>query len=94
MSKETLEEAAGNYGNSILNKDGTAKFDFIEGAKWQAERSKEDIIHFAEWLSKNEWVKKTMTHPNKVGQYYSHKHCEFKTIEQLYETYKKGENNE
>ena len=44
--KETLEEAAGNYGNSIVNKDGTAKFDFIEGAKWQQERmySEEEVI--------------------------------------------------
>ena len=44
--KETLEEAAGNYGNSIGNKDGTAKFDFIEGAKWQQERmySEEEVI--------------------------------------------------
>jgi hypothetical protein len=52
--KETLEEAAGNYGNSIVNKDGTAKFDFIEGAKWQQERmySEEDMKQFAEWLIK------------------------------------------
>jgi hypothetical protein len=36
--KETLEEAAENYGKDIGNKDGTAQFDFIRGAKWQAER--------------------------------------------------------
>jgi hypothetical protein len=36
--KETLEKAAENYGKDIGNKDGTAKFDFIRGAKWQQER--------------------------------------------------------
>ena len=36
--QETLEEAAEDYGNSIGNKDGTAQFDFIKGAKWQQER--------------------------------------------------------
>ena len=44
-------------------------------------------IQFAEWLSENEWVKRTKTHPNKVGQYYSHKHCEYKTIEQLFDVF-------
>jgi len=34
---ETLEEAAENYGKDIGNKDGTAQFDFIRGAKWQQE---------------------------------------------------------
>jgi len=45
MNKETLEEAAENYGNSIGNKNGTAQFDFIEGAKWMQERmySEEDL---------------------------------------------------
>jgi hypothetical protein len=36
--QETLEEAAESYGKDIGNKDGTAQFDFIRGAKWQAER--------------------------------------------------------
>ena len=44
-------------------------------------------IQFAEWLSENEWVKRTATHPNKVGQYYSHKHYEYKTIEQLFDMF-------
>jgi hypothetical protein len=45
MKQETLEEAAEDYGNSIGNKDGTAQFDFIKGAKWQQERmySEEDL---------------------------------------------------
>ncbi len=49
--------------------------------------SKNSAIGFAEWLSENEWVKRTHTHPNKVGQYYSHKHCEYKTIEQLFDMF-------
>jgi len=45
-------------------------------------------IRFAEWLSENEWVKRNHgTHPNKIGQYYSHKHCEYKTIEELYKQF-------
>ena len=44
-------------------------------------------IQFAEWLSEHEWVKRNATHPNKVGQYYSHKHCEYKTIEQLFDMF-------
>ena len=45
MEQETLEEAAEKYGNNIGNKNGTAQFDFIRGAKWQAERmySEEDL---------------------------------------------------
>lgn len=50
MTKETLEKAAENYGwriktNSFSDKvkanelANSAKQDFIEGAKWQAERS-------------------------------------------------------
>jgi len=64
-------------------------FDLLEAKAIEKKQRVEDMMHFAEWLSKNEWVKRTMTHPNKVGQYYSHKHCEYKTIEQLFETYKK-----
>ena len=44
-------------------------------------------IQFAEWISENEWVKRIHTHPNKVGQYYSYKHCEYKTIEELFDIY-------
>jgi hypothetical protein len=46
--KETLEEAAESYGKDIGNKDGTAQFDFIRGAKWQAERmySEEECYRF------------------------------------------------
>ena len=44
MTQETLEEAAENYGNSIGNKNGTAQFDFIRGAKWQQERMYSEAI--------------------------------------------------
>ena len=54
--QETLEEAAESYRNSIGNKNGTAKFDFIRGARWQQERmySNEEVLellrkaHFVE----------------------------------------------
>lgn len=45
-------------------------------------------ISFAEWLSKGEWVKRKATHPSKIGKYYSHISCEYKTIEELYEIFK------
>ena len=61
--------------------------------KSMEEYAKQDAIDFAEWLSGNEWVKRTKTHPNKVGQYYSHKYCEYKTIEQLSEIYLKSKQN-
>lgn len=44
-------------------------------------------IQFAEWLSENEWVKRVSTHPSKVGQYYSHKHCEYKSIDALFDMF-------
>ncbi len=47
-----------------------------------------ECIEFAEWLSKNEWIKREHTHPNKVGKYYSNLHCEYKSIEELYEIFK------
>jgi hypothetical protein len=37
-TQDTLEEAAYNYENSFKESDGTESVDFIEGAKWQAER--------------------------------------------------------
>lgn len=56
-------------------------------------------IRFAEWLSKNEWVKKNYTHPNKVGKYFSNIHCEYKSIDELFKVfylesyiYKNGDN--
>ena len=50
-------------------------------------------INFAEWLQANEWVKRTLTHPSNIGKYWSHKHCEYKTIEELYELFLNDERN-
>jgi hypothetical protein len=46
MAQQTLEESAKEYGITIGNKDGTAQFDFIKGAKWQQERmySEEEVL--------------------------------------------------
>lgn len=48
-------------------------------------------VNFAEWLSKNEWVKREKTHPKNVGKYWSHIHCEYKTINELYEMFRLDE---
>jgi len=45
-------------------------------------------IEFAEWLNKNQWVKKEHTHPNKAGKYWSDKWGEYMTIEELFEMFK------
>ena len=49
MSKqETLEEAAEKYANQFI--DGRDDYyGFIEGAKWQQERSYSEAIEFSEW---------------------------------------------
>jgi hypothetical protein len=56
MKKETIEEAAKRYGIDIGNQNGTAQFDFIRGAKWQAERmySEEDLISFYNFLENHQ----------------------------------------
>ena len=45
-------------------------------------------VSFADWLSKNEWVKREKTHPKNVGKYWSNIHCEYKTINELYEMFR------
>jgi hypothetical protein len=58
--QETLEEAAERYGSSIGNKDGTAQFDFIKGAKYQSERmysgeEVESLLHKFMQSQKPDW---------------------------------------
>jgi len=73
MEKETLEEAAENYGwriktntfsdpvkaNDLAN---SAKQDFIKGAKWQGERmySRQDIIDFVNFINDRHFNKYTV----------------------------------
>lgn len=45
-------------------------------------------VNFAEWLSKNQWVKRLKTHPKHVGKYWSNIYCEYKTINELYEMFR------
>jgi hypothetical protein len=63
--QETLEEAADTYakkqyGNSCGAREERkiCKEDFIEGAKWQQERSysEEEFLCFSEWVSSEDWV--------------------------------------
>ena len=51
--QETLEEAANNYSSNKLSKLG-----FINGAKWQQERSysEEDMFNFAKFCSDNHFL--------------------------------------
>jgi hypothetical protein len=46
LERRTVEEAAGKYANSFTEDDGTTEVDFIEGAKWKAERmySEEEVL--------------------------------------------------
>lgn len=51
-------------------------------------KERETAIEFAEWLSKNEWIKRVRTHPKYVGKYYSYINCEYKNIEELFDLFK------
>lgn len=51
-----------------------------------------DAVKFAEWISDNAWFRRLTTHPKHIGKYWSDIHCEYKTIEQLYELYKSETN--
>ena len=53
QEKETLEEAANRYNSQFIQQNEFAIEDFINGAKWQAERmySEEDMIEFAEFVA-------------------------------------------
>ena len=42
MKQETLEEAAKNYAEEYKGEEQDPWFDFMEGAKWQQERSYSD----------------------------------------------------
>ena len=44
-------------------------------------------VKFAAWLSKNNWTKRNVGHPKHIGKYWSDIHCEYKTIEDLYEIF-------
>jgi hypothetical protein len=49
--QETLEEAAENYSKNFdYAEDSSPQIDFVEGAKWQAERMYNDIKLFTEEL--------------------------------------------
>ena len=53
MKQETLEEAAEKYDENDPNDEyGKSYRAFIEGAKWQQERSysEEDMLEFGEWM--------------------------------------------
>jgi hypothetical protein len=77
MKKETLEEVAERlaYDSTEENKGFPSMKRFIEGAKWQAERSysEEDMLNFAWFLIEN------------VGQYSCDRtaHFEGKYLEQF-----------
>jgi hypothetical protein len=43
-SNETIEQAAERYADDIGNKNGTAQFDFIRGAKWQSSQPNPHLI--------------------------------------------------
>ena len=48
MKQETLEEAAKNYAEEYKGEEQDPWFDFMEGAKWQQERSysEEEVIGY------------------------------------------------
>jgi len=81
MANETLVRAARNTTDKYINEreKQTAYLEFINGAKWQAERmySEEELLEFANWcrIQDNKY-------PNRVI-----------TIQQLIEQFKKNNND-
>ncbi len=53
MKEETLEEAAKNYIHKPQNNDYGDYNSFIEGAKWQQEKTIEEVF---EWLTTNNYL--------------------------------------
>ena len=57
MKQETLEEAADLWATDTKNVHPAdsyiAKQSFIQGAKWQAERTYSEAIEFGKWLDEN-----------------------------------------
>jgi hypothetical protein len=76
LPADLVIDAEERYYRNLLEYDG-----FIAGFKVGYGKK---CIEFSEWLNDNQWRKRVNTHPNKVGQYYSDLHCEYKKIEDLY----------
>jgi hypothetical protein len=57
MKQETLEEAAKNYAEEYKSEEQDPWFDFMEGAKWQQERSynEEDLKEAFKGGGKMSW---------------------------------------
>jgi len=93
ITKEQIIEALYKSAKKTETKDGILMdFLFADGADavlniLKDEKNSNIPIQFAEWLSENEWVKRTKTHPSKIGQYYSHKHCKYKAIDDLFKLF-------
>ena len=58
MKQETLEEAAKNYAEEYKGEEQDPWFDFMEGAKWQQERSysEEDLKEAFKGGGKMSWT--------------------------------------
>jgi hypothetical protein len=48
MKNETLEEAAKRY--SYGGREGGHRTSFLEGVKWQEEKTKKEMLFFGEWI--------------------------------------------
>jgi hypothetical protein len=48
--QETLEEAAERFTEIWFNNYSLTKELFIEGAKWQQEKDKKELLFFGEWI--------------------------------------------
>ena len=83
MKKETLEKAAENYGWRIKRNTfsdavkanelaESAKQDFIEGAKYQAERmySEDDLVRFMQFIISQESLQNTSSVSETTAMYY------------------------
>lgn len=74
-----------------LNKefnDALKGFDEWANKIKQARDSAEnDAINFTEWLNDGGWRRRDVTHPNRIGHYWSDVYFEHKSLKDLYSEY-------
>jgi len=85
MKTETLEEASNRY--SYGGREGGHRTPFLEGVKWQKERSEDEVIQFADWILNNMFEMRTDNHQQWWGKFNEEKDY---TSKELLEMYKKN----
>ena len=86
--KDSLEEAAERFAEKYRGEEQDPWYDFMEGAKWQQERSysEEEVIRFADWILHKRFEMRSDNHQNWWGKFNEEKDY---TSKELFEQFKK-----